>query len=85
MQGKKFSWTLYLMYQVRKPFTIQLVEIQSICIGNLDIAHNIGYGVSYKQDKKCCGKSRKYWLAAFSQCPTTFSKGLFVRVVKSDW
>ena len=29
------------------------------------------------------GKSRKYWLSAFSPFPTMFSKGLSRRVVKS--
>ena len=33
--------------------------------------------------RKHCGKSRKCWLPAFSPFPTFFSKGFFLRVVKS--
>ena len=36
-----------------------------------------------ENDGKHCGKRRKCWLSAFSPFPTMFSKGFFLRVVKS--
>ena len=46
-------------------------------------------GVTFKQKfslgcvENIVGKRRKCWLPAFSPCPTMFSKGFFLRVVKS--
>ena len=35
------------------------------------------------KSRKQCRKRRKCWLPAFSPFPTMFSRGLFIRVVKS--
>ena len=41
------------------------------------------YQTNCGKDRKQCGKRRKCWLPAFSPFPTMFSRGLFLRVVKS--
>ena len=46
---------------------------------NIDLCNRFCFGNS----RKHCGKRRKWWLPAFSPFPTMFSKGLFVRVIKS--
>ena len=40
--------------------------------------------ICFGKSRKHCGKRRKCWLPAFSPFPTNFSKGLFLRVVKSQ-
>ena len=39
--------------------------------------------ILFGMGRKHLGKSRKWWLPAFSPFPTVFSKGFFFRVVKS--
>ena len=39
--------------------------------------------ICFGRGRKHCGKRRKCWLPAFSQFPTKFSKGYFLRVFKS--
>ena len=64
-----------------KPQNLSLVQIKSIwkqqnkCEQKLEICSGKG--------RKHCGKRGKCWLPAFSPFPTMFSKGFFLRVVKS--
>ena len=59
----------------------RLVQIQSICRrqNKCDSKTQICSG----KGRKHCGKRRKCWLPAFSPFPTMYSKGYFLRVVKS--
>ena len=41
------------------------------------------FEICFVKDRKHCGKRRKCWLPAFSPFPTMFSRGFFLRGVKS--
>ena len=58
-----------------------LDEPESICRRQDKCCSSVDFCHSY--DRKHCGKSRKCWLPAFSPFPTMFSKGFFLRIVKS--
>ena len=61
-----------------------LVQNKSICRqqNKCDSKTEICFG----KGRKHCEKRRKCWLPAFFQFPIMFSKGYFLRVVKSrDW
>ena len=71
----KFSLTLYQTTNFR------LVQIESICRRQIECDRIIE--IYFWKGRKHCGKRRKFWLPAFSPFPTMFSKGLFLKVVKS--
>ena len=67
------------------PFTTQQnvshIQIQSICRGQIKGDQNDK--ICLGKDRKHCGKRRKCWLPAFSPFLSVFSKGFFIKVVKT--
>ena len=58
-----------------------LVRIESIC--RWQMKYNWKIEICFGKGRKHCRKRRKCWLPAFSPFSTMFSKGFFLRVVKS--
>ena len=58
-----------------------LVEIERICRQQIECDSKTV--ISFRKGRKHCGKRRKCWLPTFSPVTTMFSKGIFVRFVKS--
>ena len=61
---------------VTQKFEFVLGRVENI-VGKGENVGNAG------KSKKHCWKKRKCWLPAFSPFPTMFSKGFFLKVVKS--
>ena len=67
--------TLYRQQNFRQVQIESLYRQQNKCESKIEIWYGKG--------RKHCGKRRKCWLPAFSPYLTMFSKGLFLRIVKS--
>ena len=69
----------------REPFTKrQIVRLLQIDVFADNKIHNIKkIDICVEKGRKHCRKRRKCWLPAFSPFPTVFSKGFFLKVVKS--
>ena len=67
-------------------FTKQLnwrqVQIENIC--RWQILSDSKIEICFRKRRKCCGKTRKCWLAACSLFLTRLPKGCFFRVLKSQ-
>ena len=60
---------------------LDLSKVKALCRPQFKCVSKIE--ICFGKGRKHCGKRRKCWLPAFSPFPTMFSKGLFLRVVKS--
>ena len=56
-----------------------LSKLKAFGDNEINVTENLKFG----KGRKHCGKRRNCWLPAFSPFPTMFSKGFFLRVVKS--
>ena len=58
---------------------LDLSKLKAFADNEINVTENLKFG----KGRKHCGKMRSCWLPAFSPFPTMFSKGFFLRVVKS--
>ena len=58
---------------------LDLSKLKAFADNEINVTENLKFG----NCRKHCGKRRNCWLPAFSPFPTMFSKGFFLRVVKS--
>ena len=79
MFGTDYKKTIIKLFT--KQQIIRLVQIESIC--KQQNKRNLKTAILFGKGRKHCGKRRKCWLPAFSPFPTMFSKGIFLKAVKS--
>ena len=81
LKGKVKLKIIYYINTLPNDKNVDFSKVKAFANNKSNVTQKLKFALG--KGRKYCGKRRKCWIPAFSPFPTIFSKGFFLRVVKS--